>query len=135
MKTKGIRSYNVSLDGEHWTSVNSVSRGQAKSWFLRYLDSDVDYKKIKCRVGGPVETSEGFIRMAKYRNIEFAYCGMVVRLKDDSREMEGVIVGHNSSSNLDVYFTSGEFKGMTLNCHPHSKITYYNHKGKLVKEF
>jgi hypothetical protein len=81
-------------------------------------------------VGSPY-TSPEFIRNAKYRNIEFAYCGMVVMVSD----MHGVIVGHNSSANLNVLFTDGKYKGQILNCHPNHEIKYFDKNGILITEF
>ena len=50
-------------------------------------------------------------------------------------EMGGVIVGNNSSANLDVLITDGKYKGQVLNCHPHWEITYYDKKGNIIKRY
>lgn len=126
-----LKSYECSLDGNNWWSVNSTSYGQAKMSFYRMLDMDIKYPLIKCRCSGLPYTSEDFKRNAKYRRIEFAYCGMVVAVDGE----KGLIVGHNSSANLDVLFTEGKHKGATLNCHPNWKMTYYNSKGEIIKSF
>ena len=130
-KSNELRQYECSLDGKHWSSFNATSYGKAKAQFLCYLDGEWEYTDIKCKVVGPVYTSDEFIRNAKYRNIEFAYCGMVVEVNG----VKGVIVGHNSSANLDVLFIEGKHKGQTLNCHPNWKITYFHKNGSTIKQF
>ncbi|WP_047452581.1 hypothetical protein [Alistipes sp. ZOR0009] len=134
MKKQGeLKSYICSIDGEHWTSFNATSYGHAKSQFLIYLDDCYGdcYLSIRCKCAGSVYTSEDFKRNAKYRGIEFAYCGMVVEVDGN----KGVITGHNSSANLNVLFTDGKWKGQTHNCHPNWKITYFDKKGVVLKDF
>lgn len=132
MKKQGeLKSYQCSLDGEHWSSYNATSRGQAKMQYWHDLDGDFEYLRIRCQVLGAVYTSEEFIRNAEYRGIEFAYCGMVV----DVGGCWGIIVGHNDSANLNILFTEGENKGMILNCHPNWKVTYYDRTGNIIKSF
>lgn len=128
MNKNELRCFKVSIDGQHWTNINALSRGEAKSRFFRNYDMDIEYTWLRCRSEGLPYTSEDFIRNAKYRNIEFAYCGMKVTVNGCT----GFIVGHNSSANLDVLFTDGKYKGMTLNCHPHSGVTYYDKKGNVI---
>jgi hypothetical protein len=68
--------------------------------------------------------------MAKYRCIPFARVGMRVRVGDEM----GTIVGHNSSSNLDVLFDLGSrYPGEVLNCHPHSQVTYFDEDGAEIE--
>jgi len=133
MKKNGeLKSYECSLDGENWTNLNTTSRGSAKATFYRhYSDLGINYIDIKCRCKGKPYTSEDFKRNAKYRNIEFAYCGMVI----DVNGKKGIIVGHNSSANLDVLFTEGTNKGYVINCHPNWLTTYYDSKGNVIKTF
>ena len=100
---KELKSYSCSLDGIHWENINSFSRGMAKSEYYREYSDFCKYTQVKCRVNGYPYTSEGFIRMANYRQIPFAYCGMAIKVG----EWNGFIVGHNSSSNLDVIFIDG----------------------------
>jgi hypothetical protein len=126
-----LKSYDCSLDGKHWSTFNATSRGKAKSMFYRECDFDLDYKMIKCRTNGYPYTSDEFRRNAKYRDIEFAYCGMAVQVQD----WNGVIVGHNDSANLNVLFLDGANKGQVLNCHPNWKIKYFNKSGEVVKAF
>lgn len=131
-KSIELRSYECSLDGKHWSSYNALSRGKAKMEFWRDIDMDcIEYTDIKCRVLGSIYTSDAFVRNAKYRNIEFAYCGMAVEVDG----MKGVIVGHNDAANLDVLFINGKHKGQTLNCHPNWKITYFHKNGSIIKQF
>jgi hypothetical protein len=126
-----LKSYNCSLDGEHWETINALSSGQAKMRYYRDLDMDIPYTAIRCRVNGYPYTSEDFMRMAKYRQIEFAYCGMAVMVGD----WMGVITGHNSSSNLNVLAVDGKYKGQVLNCHPHSEVTYFDRNGNVLRAF
>lgn len=132
MKKQGeLKKYECSLDGQNWWSVNSTSYGKAKMAFLRMLDMDIQYTMIKCKCVGNPYTSEDFKNNARYRGIDFAYCGMVVDVEGE----KGLIVGHNSSANLDILFTEGRYSGQTLNCHPNWKMTYYNSKGEVIKSF
>ncbi len=132
IKPRQLKSYDCSFDGEHWDSYNALSRGAAKAMYWRQaLGCDFPYVRIKCRTTGLPYTSAEFMQMAKYRGIEFAYCGMAIKVGD----FMGVIVGHNESSNLDVLATSGKYEGQVLNCHPHSETTYYDSKGDIVKSF
>lgn len=129
---KELKSYDVALPGYPWETINSLSPGQAKSEYYRSLDMDgVPYTAIKVRVNGLPYTSDDFIRNAKYRKIEFAYCGMAVKVG----EWNGVIVGHNSSANLDILAIDGKYAGQVVNCHPHSNVTYYDKKGNVIKEY
>ena len=132
MKQQGeMMQYECSLDGSHWSSFNATSYGKAKVQFYNYLDGDFDYTYIRCRKVGPIFTSDEFIRNAKYRGIEFAYCGMVIKVAGEN----GIIVGHNSSANLNVFFPDGKYKGQTQNCHPNWKTEYFDSKGNLIKSF
>jgi hypothetical protein len=127
-----LKSYNCSIDNEHWSTINAISKGSAKSKYFRKLDADwIKYTQIKCKVNGYPYTSEEFIRCTKYRNIEFAYCGMKVNVSG----WNGFIVGHNNSANLDILFIDGKYSGQTLNCHPNFKIKYFDKQGNLIKEY
>jgi len=129
-----LKSYDCSIDNEHWTTINSVSKGKAKSRYYRELDADwIKYTDIKCKINSneyPYTSSE-FIRNAKYRNIEFAYCGMKVSVSG----CNGFIVGHNSCANLNVLFVDGEYAGQVLNCHPNFKIKYFDKQDNIIKEY
>lgn len=103
---------------EHETIINAMSAGQAKYSFLLDVRDpwpDTKYTDIRCRKVGSPHTSERFIANAKYRGMPNVRCGDRVRV---GRHGEGLIVGHNSSANFDVLFTSGPWNGQTLNVHP-----------------
>ena len=99
--------------------------------YFRSLDFYFKYTLIRCKLVGELITNNEFHRMAKYREIDFAYCGMAVELEG----MKGFIIGHNSSANLDVFFIKGKYKGQILNCHPHYKMTYYDRHNNVIKKF
>lgn len=122
-----INAFEVGLKdhGYHGTIINSTSRGKAKSRFYHDLERDWPYTSIMCRCVGKPYTSEAFKRMALYRRIPFAYCGMKVKVGDNT----GWIVGHNDSANLDVLFEDGT----VLNCHPNCHITYFEDENILAE--
>jgi len=112
-----LRSYTVSVKGipEFQRTINHVSPGKAKVEYWRELQDSWEYPYIMivCKVNGLPYTSDQFKLMAKYRQIEFAYCGMQVSVGGEI----GFIVGHNEYANLDVLFMEGKYAGQTLNCH------------------
>lgn len=126
------RQYKCSIDGIHWWNTFASSPGQAKQQYIQMLDGCYDdcYLYVRCRIDD-CKTSQAFKENAKYRNVPFAYVGMNVKVEGH----KGVIVRHNSSANLDIYFTEGDNKGKIRNCHPNWKIQYFNKKWKLIKEF
>lgn len=129
-----LKSWECSLDREHWETINALSKGKAKSRYLQINDYDwAEYTDVYCRQSRSTYpyTSDAFKKNAVCREIEFAYCGMRVCVDGEF----GVIVGHNHSANLDVMFTDGKYKGQTMNCHPNWKISYYDSKGEVVKSF
>lgn len=104
-------------DQSHYTIVNELTPGRANARFLRDVSDpwpNTKYTDILVRKVGAAHTSERFRQNAFYRGIPDARCGDAVKVGDD----EGVIVGHNSSANLDILFTSGKWEGQTLNVHP-----------------
>ncbi len=136
--TKPLKTYMVTFTP--WlTSESFITTSAAKAKYLYFIQSDdvfncsffelLKHLKVRC-LGGP-ETSEEFIKNAEYRQIPFAHCGMAVKVGG----MLGHIVGHNSSANLDVLFAEGKYRGMVLNCHPHSDVEYYSADGTLIKAF
>lgn len=131
MKNQELKSYKISLDGEHWHTINHTSRGKAKSEFYRSYDMDFEYTQILCRSNGLPFTSDEFKHTASYRKVDFAYCGMVVQV-DGSK---GWLVGSNESANFDVLFFEGKHSGQTLNCHPNWMIKYFDKTGSIIKEF
>ncbi len=120
-----LRAYECNVAGRDWqTIVNHTTPGKAKSEYLRNVRDawpDVTYRMIRVRVAGPPSTSEAFAMMRLYRKIPAAHVGMVVQVG----EHRGVIVGHNSSANLDVLFGPGRLDGQILNCHPNWDIRYF----------
>lgn len=123
-----MRSYKCSIRGyDHWTQFNARSRGQAKMQMYRYLEMDFDYVDIQCRVDGEVYTSDDFIRNAEYRNIPLVRCGTVI----DVNGRRGIIIGHNSSANLDIMFDNGSIGA----AHPNWKTTYYKANGQILYKF
>jgi len=99
-----------------------------KEGFLGFLKG----MKCKCLDKGKLEglfTNRGrFEEMKEYRGIEFAKQGMKVEVNGKP----GLIVGSNSSANLNVYFPEA---GQTQNCHPHWKIIYYDESGEAVRSY
>ena len=147
-KPQKLKSYNCKIedffkDGTNLESniiAKSASKARYFFWQL-HNDSLVDYcdcfRAIKVKTLGTVkpehyffqESSEkDFIKMCKYRNIEFAKPGMVVNVSGNN----GWIVGSNSSMNLEVLF---EDYVTTSNCHPNYGIAYYDNNGNLIKSF
>ena len=114
-------------------TVYATSIGKAKSRYRLEAsdwDPDVEYMDIGARKSpaAPV-TTDDFRRMAEYRGIPFAQCGMRVCVGGEM----GTIVGHNSSSNLDVLFDAdSRYPGEVLNCHPHWKVTYFDDAGEII---
>lgn len=129
-----VRSYAVSYrntPGE--TIVAATSPGRAKARVFpdwKEIAPDCDFTGLRVRVLPYVVSSENFKRCLRYRGIPFAYIGMRVEVGGQP----GVIVGHNGSANLDVEFTSGEWTGQVLNCHPHSEIRYFD-DGQVIADF
>lgn len=70
---------------------------------------------------------DNFARFAARRGIPFAEIGMDVKVAGE----HGVIMGSNSSANLDVLFDDGQVK----NCHPMWNITYCEKNGAVVSAF
>jgi hypothetical protein len=113
--------------------VYAATPGKAKHKRLLELRDgwdDIEYTGMRCkRLAGFAsnETDEDFARVAEYRGIPFARLGMFVEVSGK----RGIIVGHNSSSNLDVLFENGS----VLNCHPWSRVKYFDEDGDVIKEF
>lgn len=104
-------------DRPEWSSrINAVAPHKARYEYYRDFNDawPCHYIDIRCRkVGGPY-TSEQFLQNASYRGIPWARCGQKVKVEGHL----GLIAGHNSSANLDIYFLEGPHKGLTVNCHP-----------------
>lgn len=116
-----------------------VALTASKARYQYFLNRDNDYsyaemfKLIKVKTIGSAKLSdfftdkEMFDRIAKSRQIEFAYQGMEI----DVCGKRGRIVGGNNSSNLDVLFEGNLHAD---NCHPHYETTYYDN-GTVVKDY
>lgn len=105
-----------------WKRVqNALTPGKARVQYFDHLRDawgEVDYKDIRSRKCGLPASSEGFLRNAKYRGVPFARCGQKVKVGTEF----GIITGHNDSANFDVFFPDGKYKGLTMNCHPASRM-------------
>lgn len=132
---KEIRAYECWPVWEpEWKQI-IYARSYGKAKYDRMTDlldgwDSTKYTDIRCRVLRSFaynESAESFANNARYRGIEFARLGMKVEVGGKP----GVIVGHNSSANLDILFENGH----VLNCHPHWKIKYFDKDGKLIREF
>jgi hypothetical protein len=114
-----VQAFNVWAGSTNYgTVVNALTAGQAKAEYLRDVRDcwpDVKFTDIRARKLGPAQTSEAFLRTARYRGMPYLRCGDHVTV--DGRH--GFIVGHNDSANFDVLFDEGDWKGCVLNCHPH----------------
>jgi hypothetical protein len=115
-----VYSFEVSVIGTNWTKqINARSAGKAKAEYWRDVREpwpDVPFTAIRARKIGRPESTEQFIRMAKYRGLPDVRCGQRVKVRNSC----GVIVGHNSSANFDVLFDedSPRFPNQRLNVHP-----------------
>ena len=99
------------------TICNRATAGQAKADHWRHVSDawdGVKYTDIRVRKVGAPQSSDQFIRNARYRGLPSLRCGQAVRVNGSA----GTVVGHNSSANFDVLFHDGKYKGMTLNVHP-----------------
>lgn len=135
-----LNTYAIELWGHTSTEVGETS-GKAKyRFFLQHEIGDSirfgDFvKQVKCRLIHKFRVSDlftkdrdSFIHMRRNRGIDFAEVGMRVEVDGKS----GVIVGSNSSMNLDVCFDGQSWKE---NCHPWWRVKYFTHDGHLIKEF
>jgi hypothetical protein len=136
---KPLKAYKVSFkELEYYSTIIARTPAAARYQYWRYLDTGFPYKnylnafKTKCLgLANPEHIfgdKELFDRMCKHRFIEFAYMGMTVDVDGE----KGIIVGSNSSMNLNVLFP--ERTGVE-NCHPHWQTTYYNNNGEIIKCF
>lgn len=115
-----VRAFEVSVKGTDWVRiVNARTPGQAKRDYHRdVIDCwpDVPFTAMRCRVLGAPQTSRDFERNAAYRGIGSVRCGDAVRVG----HAHGIVVGHNSSANLDVLFDcdSPKYANLRLSVHP-----------------
>ena len=112
----------------------------AKAKYSLFMDLDDIYEDFQTflrdvrscrRIGhvGAIAPSDDFDRVCASRGIGFARVGMKVTLGDGRT---GVIVGVNSSANLDVWLDATE---TTANCHPTSNITYYDTDDSVLAKY
>jgi hypothetical protein len=47
----------------------------------------------------------------------------------------GILVGNNSSANFDVLLEDGPHRGLTLNCHPNWRVTYFDSDQTVLARF
>ena len=118
-----VYAFACRVDGAAWgeTTINALSRGEAKVRYWRDVSEsweNVKYTDVRARKVGPAHTSERFLHNARYRGMPDVRCGDEVTVG----KHQGVIVGHNSSANFDVLFTTGPWTSNTLNVHP-SEVT------------
>lgn len=106
------------VDSPHRRIINARSSGAARyDYLLDVLDCwpDAKFTDMRARKVGPPQTSEAFMRTAKYRGMPDLRCGESVTVNG----RPGVIVGHNDSANFDVLFDRGtDWAGAVLNVHP-----------------
>jgi hypothetical protein len=133
---KELKRFKVRVKGrgdDYWSSCIAISVSQAKYKFFLEMEFENPFKEVmSCfqvrRDGELYQTSEEFKLNAVYRGIEFAYCGMRVEVAGKP----GVIIGHNSSANLDVLFDGWD---ALSNCHPWWKMKYFDKEGNLIADY
>lgn len=125
---------------DHMNTEVAATPGKAKYQFYKgheigdYLDFGDFVKQITCKClhkfspRDLFRNDDTFERVKSQRGIEFAYLGMKVEM--DSKK--GVIVGGNSSLNLDICFDGESWSD---NCHPWYRMRYFDKKGNLIKEY
>lgn len=135
-----MNTYAIGLWGHTSTEVGETA-GKAKYNFFRSheIGDSIEFgdfvKQVRCKLIHKFKVSDlftndwdAFVRMREYRGIEFALLGMRVEVNGKP----GVIVGSNSSMNLDVCFDGQHWKE---NCHPWWRVKYFDNKGNLIKEY
>jgi hypothetical protein len=133
--TTAVRSYAVSYrhtPGESIVAATSPGRAKMQKWpDWQEVNPDARFTDLRVRVLDTLEQPSAFRRCMVYRQVPLARIGMRVEVGG----MPGVIVGHNSSANLDVEFTGGPHAGQVLNCHPLWMIRYLDDSGATVYDF
>ena len=135
-----MNTYGIEFE-DHIEHVVAETPGKAKYKFYKQHEIDDcmefgDYLKcVRCFLIHKFKISdlftqnvEMFERMREQRGIEFACIGMTVEVNGH----KGIIVGSNSSLNLDVCFDGSH---CAMNCHPHYKVKYFDINGNLIKEY
>jgi hypothetical protein len=125
---------------EHVSNYIAETAGKAKYQFYQYLSDIYDWsfgdflKWCYCKKVGIADISHlfgdhaMFESMKQSRGIPYAYQGMRVEVCGKP----GVIVGSNSSLNLDVIF-DGQWHAH--NCHPHYETVYFDRESNIVGDF
>ena len=133
-------TYAITFNGHIYNSIGETAAKSKYELFLKeefgdFLSFGEFVKYAKCKLLHKFKVQdlftkniEGFNRMKMLRGIEFAQLGMKV----EGNGKPGVIVGHNSSLNLDVCL-DGQY--WASNCHPWWRMKYFDNKGDLIKEY
>lgn len=116
-----VRAYacSVPILGDHEEIVNGESASKVRYRYLldvREAYQELTFKHIRVRLVGPPVTTERFLHNAKYRGIPGVRCGDRVTMRGGKEH--GIVVGHNSSANLDILFEDGPHAGQVMNVHP-----------------
>jgi len=134
-----MNTYGIEFE-DHTESVVAETPSKAKYKFYKmHVDDCMEFgdfvRCVKCFLIHKFNVKdlfthdiEMFKRMKELRGIEFAYIGMSVEV--NSRK--GIIVGSNSSLNLDVCFDGESY---ISNCHPYYMIKYFDINSSLIKEY
>ncbi len=133
---KILKTYAVWIDDCPSRAIIACSPSKARYEYHRQLSECLPpyrecFGAIRSKSLGAVKPeyffgdSESFVNTILKRNIEFARMGMKVKVGNK----EGIIVGSNSSSNLDVIFEGESHKS---NCHPHWDITYLDKDDNVI---
>lgn len=122
----------IAMYPEHKRIVNAHSRGSAKAEYFREVREplpDIQFTEMRCRKVGKPQKDSMFAHVASLRGCEFAYCGMKVKVGDNF----GIIVGAGGGgAYFKILFTTGEYIGQSVYCHPLWKMTYYDNQDNIV---
>lgn len=127
-----FRSFVIAYRGETYDKIiTASSAGRAKYQALldmRDVNPDARITEFSAHVCARIHHPENFrSSIHRHRGLPLVRIGMRVEVGGKP----GVIVGSNSSANLDVEFTCGE----VLNCHPQWMIRYIDDQGATVYDF
>lgn len=138
-----MNTYQITLSDGYNKTISAITPAKARYELFRYLSDvwewDEGFKgflksiaSCKClHKFSPADlfnNNDTFENVKRWRSLEFIYLGMKVEM--DGKK--GVIVGGNSSLNLDVCFDG---QSWAENCHPWYKMKYFGSNGNLVKEY
>lgn len=135
-----MNTYEIEFRDGHKSTAIGETAGKAKydyyldiadlvDGFRDFLKRVLSCKKLRRFSPRDLFGDKGqFDRMTGMRGIEFAYRGMKVEVCGKP----GVIVGSNSSLNLDVVFDGQYHKS---NCHPWYETRYFDRKGNVVADY